>query len=1211
MKGLSLVPCLLALAAVSPVLADPPAITNQPQDILVNKYSAAQFSVGASGAVSYQWSLNNATVDGATNATFSLDDVTDPATVSVTVFNGDGQTTSRTASLSLTSGTLLNLTISGYPDGSSSNVVIALFDHDKPVTVENFLRYITSGAYSNMFFERLVVDPADNLSILQGGDDDATPPTSGVATSPTFTPVTKTLVALTNAPPLIINEFSHGPVIHNRYGTLAMAKQATIVGSILSSNTAENGFFFNLADNSTNLDNQNGGFTVFGRVIEGTNALNYFLGLSKNGHGIFDGTPYPPYPPQFTDLPVNYQSFAFPVDSNLFYGTFSPVSSYPAFDANLPSVSLTTINTNSRNLHIDGTASDDVGVAAVLATIVNPIHSFSPIVIGTTNWTIDPGVLPAGSYQLQMDAVNGNWLRASSAPTAIRSGEAIATNFTVPYFPLDITVEGTGTGFVTVTWTNNGAPQSATAPTTLSAATMASGSNFVLHATPALRNVFAGWNINSNQTVLSPILAYDPVQNGGTISASFTVNNLTGGITMTSPKAAQQLTNGVVDLAGKLKANLASPTVTCQILDGKGRSAYVGTGSSASGIICAGPLPAGVAVGSYVTITGCDRKALNGTFQLTYVSAADNIIIWGNGNPTSTFKDATAVINFNTTETQPFGATINGNTWSATSPVNLAPGSYTAQATVTDATGRAATVAQNFAVLAPLTIEIEGPGKVSSKSRYVAIGHNYSLTAAPLAGDTFYNWFNGAYGEIGRPGVTFPVEGATTWQASFIGHSLPAGFGITSPAKNGTVNTTNFIISGTLPALPDGDAIARVTCEVFTNGLQGLYPNGNPLFVVATNLTDTTWSAQLQDVPLGTVTIAAVAYDTQGNSKLVSENINVNAFGTAAGTYNGVFFANAKSPGPILSSGMLHLTVTTTGVASGTLRFAGLAQAYPVHARFNVNGYAEVSPGGFNGRAVGLAMNLPIGDSNQPMVCTVGQVGWTTEFVADLAATSLSTNQPSIGNYILNFTPQNINAGIGYAFVTVSNNGGLSVVGTLPDGVSFTEGTALSDDGYWPLFLISTAYQNKGELVSSEQISNINQITPNAGTIWVKNKVTGPAAAYYPSLSTNGLLTTTGGLYAPPTNGQYNIVFYNGALPQRVTNTLSYVDGQFTPSGNVTSISISPNGFITGNFANPNSNPADTESFQGAFINPSEGGGGFMLEPQDGVTAAFVVTPSP
>src|SRR5581483_3773567 len=130
---------------------------------------------------------------------------------------------------------------------------------------------------------------------------------------------------------------------------------------------------------------------------------------------------------------------------------------------------------------------------------------------------------------------------------------------------------------------------------------------------------------------------------------------------------------------------------------------------------------------SYVTITGCDRKALNGTFQLTYVSAADNIIIWGNGNPTSTFKDATAVINFNTTETQPFGATINGNTWSATSPVNLAPGSYTAQATVTDATGRAATVAQNFAVLAPLTIEIEGPGKVSSKSRYVAIGHNYSL----------------------------------------------------------------------------------------------------------------------------------------------------------------------------------------------------------------------------------------------------------------------------------------------------------------------------------------------------------------------------------------------------------------------------------------------------------------------------------------------------
>jgi len=51
------------------------------------------------------------------------------------------------------------------------------------------------------------------------------------------------------------------PVYSNVRGTIAMAKVAG------NPNSATSQWFFNLKDNSQNLDVQNGGFTVFGQVI--------------------------------------------------------------------------------------------------------------------------------------------------------------------------------------------------------------------------------------------------------------------------------------------------------------------------------------------------------------------------------------------------------------------------------------------------------------------------------------------------------------------------------------------------------------------------------------------------------------------------------------------------------------------------------------------------------------------------------------------------------------------------------------------------------------------------------------------------------------------------------------------------------------------------------------------------------------------------------
>jgi len=89
-----------------------------------------------------------------------------------------------------------------------------------------------------------------------------------------------TLADSVPALPPIQNEFG----ISNTRGTLAFAK----LGG--DPDSATNQWFFNTADNSGNLDVQNGGFTVFGTVISGLDVVDeiqalqtFFLGTGPFG----------------------------------------------------------------------------------------------------------------------------------------------------------------------------------------------------------------------------------------------------------------------------------------------------------------------------------------------------------------------------------------------------------------------------------------------------------------------------------------------------------------------------------------------------------------------------------------------------------------------------------------------------------------------------------------------------------------------------------------------------------------------------------------------------------------------------------------------------------------------------------------------------------------------------------------------------------------
>ena len=119
---------------------------------------------------------------------------------------------------------------------SMGNFTLELLRDTSPKTVENFLAYVKSGAYQNAVFHRSV----PGFIVQTGG----------------FT-VGSNLPAISTNPP-VVNEYNRS----NLRGTVAMAK---LEGD---PDSATNQWFVNLADNSTNLDNQNGGFTVFARVMD-------------------------------------------------------------------------------------------------------------------------------------------------------------------------------------------------------------------------------------------------------------------------------------------------------------------------------------------------------------------------------------------------------------------------------------------------------------------------------------------------------------------------------------------------------------------------------------------------------------------------------------------------------------------------------------------------------------------------------------------------------------------------------------------------------------------------------------------------------------------------------------------------------------------------------------------------------------------------------
>ncbi|WP_144051421.1 peptidylprolyl isomerase [Geminocystis herdmanii] len=154
----------------------------------------------------------------------------------------------------------------------NGEINVLLFDQNgegAPLTVNNFLQYVDDNAYVNSIIHRSLPN-----FVIQGGG---------------FTTNNLEVNNIQTNPP-VVNEFSSNR--SNTRGTIAMAK----LGG--DPNSATSQWFFNVANNASNLDYQNGGFTVFGEVLSGNdlNTIDSIASLSTIDARVTN--------PAFTNLPV-------------------------------------------------------------------------------------------------------------------------------------------------------------------------------------------------------------------------------------------------------------------------------------------------------------------------------------------------------------------------------------------------------------------------------------------------------------------------------------------------------------------------------------------------------------------------------------------------------------------------------------------------------------------------------------------------------------------------------------------------------------------------------------------------------------------------------------------------------------------------------------------------------------------------------------------
>ena len=145
-------------------------------------------------------------------------------------------------------------------------VEVDLFNGLTPTTVSNFLQYVNGNAWDNSVIHRATTVGNTGLAVVQGGGFTYSDAAQNFAATQSFG--------------LIPLEYSRA----NSIGTIAMARYYDQANPS-NTTTASNQWFFNTSDNSTVLNQSNGGgYAVFGWIVgPGLSVVDQIDGIGTGG----------------------------------------------------------------------------------------------------------------------------------------------------------------------------------------------------------------------------------------------------------------------------------------------------------------------------------------------------------------------------------------------------------------------------------------------------------------------------------------------------------------------------------------------------------------------------------------------------------------------------------------------------------------------------------------------------------------------------------------------------------------------------------------------------------------------------------------------------------------------------------------------------------------------------------------------------------------
>jgi hypothetical protein len=320
-----------------------------------------------------------------------------------------------------------------------------------------------------------------------------------------------------------------------------------------------------------------------------------------------------------------------------------------------------------------------------------------------------------------------------------------------------------------------------------------------------------------------------------------------------------------------------------------------------------------------------------------------------------------------------------------------------------------------------------------------------------------------------------------------------------------------------------------------------------------------------------------------------------NPFPPAVGVYNGLF---GEMPRSQQHSGFVRLSVARRGAYSAFLQRG--TNIFPFSGQFSAAGN---SSNNVNGWTVLLTLDLA---GAEQISGTVNGGDWIADLLAKRAVFDINTNRATQfrGKYTLivpgKGTPETSPVGDGYAAVTVSPGGSLSMSGTLADATPWSQQLELPRDGNWPCYV--PLYHGRGS-IGGWLIFNTNVPSQEInGTLnWIRPPRDG--ARFYPLGFTNEVLAV-GSRYTAPTNTNTRVidvtnavvVFDGGNLSGPFTNNVRLLRNNVitnkSPNNLTMSINVQ-NGLFVGSVVPPGTD--HTNSFKGALLQDLDAGYGFFL----------------